>query len=268
MPEGHTIHRLARDLDRDLSGSEIAVTSPQGRFAAEAAELDGSRLATAEAWGKHLFLDWSQAGIVHVHLGLIGKMRRRRGCPDPGASVRMRLATDALCWDLTGPMVCALITGAERDGIVAGLGPDPLRDDADGDQFVASVLDSGRSLGVLLLDQSVIAGVGNVYRAEVLFLLGIDPRTRGRDLSPTAARALWDEIRRLLRIGVRLNRIVTRDPDEFDGPPSRLRSGDRLYVYKRETCRRCGGDLRTDTVGGRSIWSCEGCQPPADGSRD
>lgn len=263
MPEGHTIHRLARDLNRDLAGARLGASSPQGRFAEEAAELDGTTFAAAHAWGKHLFLEWSRAGLVHVHLGLIGKMRRRAGCPEPRDTVRLRLATDALCWDLTGPMVCALIPDAERQDIVAGLGPDPLREDADSDRFVEAIRGSGRSLGVLLLDQAVIAGVGNVYRAEVLFLLGLDPRTPGRALSEVQARELWDEIRRLLRIGVRVNRIVTRDPAEVDATPGKMRSADRLYVYKRDECRRCGADLRTDTVGGRSIWSCDRCQAAA-----
>lgn len=263
MPEGHTIHRLARDLNRDLAGSPLVVSSPQGRFAGEAGELDGALFESAEAWGKHLFLHWAEAGLVHVHLGLIGKMRRRRGLPEPRGSVRMRLTGDNLCWDLTGPMVCALIPGAERAEIVAGLGPDPLRADAEAERFVETVRASTRSLGVLLLDQAVIAGVGNVYRAEILFLLGLDPRTRGRDLSAAQARSLWDESRRLLRIGVRLNRIVTRDPAEAGVPHGRMGSGERLYVYKRDRCRRCHAKLRADRVGGRSIWSCDRCQASA-----
>ena len=101
MPEGNTIHRLARIHNRDFGGKRVRVSSPQGRFAKEAAKLDGRRFLTAEAYGKHLFHHWSGGLVVHVHLGMAGWFYRHRGRrPEPRPTVRMRLSTREIVSDL------------------------------------------------------------------------------------------------------------------------------------------------------------------------
>ena len=112
-----------------------------------------------------------------------------------------------------------------------------------------------------LIDQQVIAGIGNVYRAEILFLRGIHPLRPSSSLSADEIDGLWVEARRQLRRGVRLNRIVTTDPREIGRPLARIEGDDRLYVYHRSHCRRCGTELRTIEVGGRPLQFCPVHQP-------
>jgi endonuclease VIII len=262
MPEGHTIHRLARDLNATLGGRVVKAWSPQGRFADGAGLIDGNVLRKAEAWGKYLFCDVGSGQVLHVHLGLIGKFRRRRiPAPDPVGLVRLRLEGDEAVWDLSGPNRCELITPEERDGIVRGLGPDPLRRRNDVDRARTAFARSGRPVGAVVLDQRVIAGLGNVYRAELLFLCGIHPGRPASSLSDSEFDELWERSVQLLRVGVRTGRIVTTDPAEIGRPRSRMSDDDRLYVYHREICRRCGSAIATMPSGGRPIWYCPACQP-------
>jgi len=263
VPEGHTIHRIARDQNADLAGHRIAASAVQARFAAGAARLDGHVFEHAEAWGKHLFQWWEDLPeVLHVHLGLIGKWTRRASPPPlPVGEVRLRLEGPAHTWDLSGPMACALITPDEHDHIVAGLGPDPLRRDADPERFVTNVGSSRRAIGALLMDQDVVAGIGNVYRAELLNIVGIDPRREGRALTRDEVDRLWAETVRQLRLGVKRNKIVTMRTDELVRPVSRLRRGEGRYVYHQEACGRCGTPVVDHRIGGRRISSCPTCQP-------
>ena len=262
MPEGHTIHRLARDQRRDLRGRRVVASSPQGRFAEGAARLDGAVPTRIEAWGKHLFHHYDSGDVLHVQLGLIGKFRRRPSPPpEPVGVVRLRLEGDERTWDLSGPAICAVITPDDVDRRVAKLGPDPLRPDADPERFVARVRRSKKPIGALLLDQDVIAGVGNVYRAEFLFLAGIHPETAGSALTDEQVRELWDLAVEHLKAGVRRNRIVTVDPAEVGIPLSRITRADAVYAYHREQCLRCGDRLQRLEVAGRRIDACPTCQP-------
>ncbi len=262
MPEGHTIHRLARDHTRDLAGRTVAVSSPQGRFADRAATLDGRVLRGVEAYGKHLFYRWERDELVHVHLGLFGKFRRHTlPWPEPKATVRLRLATDELAVDLTGPTDCSLGTRVDRARLLERLGPDPLRADADPTLAIARWCRSKAPIGKLLLDQSVIAGVGNVFRAEALFVHGLHPERPGRSLGDDLAAALWVTIAAMLRQGVRDNRIVTVDPAEVGRPRSRITRADATYVYRQDTCRRCASPVRRWDLGGRWAYACPSCQP-------
>lgn len=263
MPEGHTIHRLARDIGRDLAGSVVAASSPQGRFADGAAEIDGSVLERMEAHGKHLF-GWFDHGVLHVHLGLIGKWRQRDVTEDPVGEIRLRIAGTEWAWDLSGPMTCAIVTPERHDEVTAGLGPDPLRRDGRAAAFVDGLSRRRTALGTALLDQSLVAGIGNVYRAELAFLCGIHPATPAHRIDADDARALWDEMSRLLRIGLKLNRIVTVDPSEVGARShAKVPSADRLYVYKRagEPCRRCGTPIERIELAGRKTWFCPADQP-------
>ena len=261
MPEGHTVHGLARDLSSTLRGTTVHASSPQGRFSAGAAAIDGAALERAEAWGKYLFCDFGTGEVLHVHLGLIGRFRRRPSPPpEPTGAVRLRLEGEQATWDLSGPTRCELVTPDEQDRIVARLGADPLRPDADVAAARALVGRTGRPIGSVVLDQSVIAGIGNVYRAEVLFLCGIHPDRPADTLTDDEFDRLWGRTVELLRVGLRLQRIVTTDPDEIGRPRSRMRAEDRLYVYHREICRRCGTSIATIVLGGRPIWFCPTCQ--------
>jgi endonuclease VIII len=262
MPEGHTIHRLAKGLRSTLGGTPVAAWSPQGRFSEGAALIDGNPLVRAEAWGKYLFCDFGIGQVLHVHLGLIGKFRQPVVAHDPPrGQIRLRLEGPDAVWDLSGPSRCELLSPDDRDRIVGQLGADPLRRGADPDQVRRAFRSTQRPVGAVVLDQSVIAGIGNVYRAEVLFLAGIHPARPAASLDPHEVDRIWAISVELLQAGVRLGRIVTTDPAEIGRPRSRMTADERLYVYHREVCRRCGSDITTLPIGGRPIWFCPTCQP-------
>lgn len=265
VPEGHTLHRIARDHGKLLVGRHVAVSSPQGRFA-DATLVDGQCLDRLEAYGKHLFYEWSNGMVGHVHLGLFGKFRVRRhepgATPEPIGMVRMRLATDEVTIDLAGPTACTIGDESDRASIVARLGPDPLRRDAKPQLALDRIATSRQAIGALLLDQSVMCGVGNVYRAEALFVNGIHPSRPGRDLDPVEAQALWTTVVAMLRQGVKDNRIITVDRRELDLPRGRrLRRGEATYAYKRDRCLRCGTPIESVELAGRPCYFCPTCQP-------
>ncbi|MFI1968179.1 Fpg/Nei family DNA glycosylase [Streptomyces cinnamoneus] len=267
MPEGHTIHRLAAD-HRDLfAGRPVRASSPQGKFADGAALIDGRVFETAEAHGKHLFLGFAGTGWVHVHLGLFGKYTLGGGqAPPPTETVRLRLASPDAHADLRGPTACALITDAEKQAMHDRLGPDPLRPEHDGEAAYARVSRSRSSVAALLMDQKVVAGVGNVYRAEVLFRHGVDPYRAGRDLTRAEWDAIWADLVELMREGVRNNRIDTVRPEhtpEAMGRPPRVDDhGGEVYVYRRAgmPCHVCGDAIRTAGLAARNLFWCPECQ--------
>jgi len=231
MPEGHTIHRLAHDHAADLAGRDVAATTRQVRFGPGAARLDGQHVVSAEAWGKHLFHQFGSGDVLHVHLGLIGTWVRRPADAAAGPNLRLRLAAGEVAWDLTGPMTCEVITPDDQAVVVATLGPDPLRPDADPEVMWDRIHRSTKPIGLLLMEQDVVAGIGNVYRSELLNIVGIDPRRRGQRIRRDEFDALWREAVRQLRLGVRRNAIVTMRTDELPRPAARLAKG--------EGARRC-----------------------------
>ena len=263
MPEGHTLHRLARTLNRTFAGTFPRASSPQGRFAASAAELDGLAYGEAYAHGKHLFVAFADETWLHVHLGLIGKFTVSALRPPRGA-VRLRLATDEVAADLRGPIVCALRTGDEIAAQIAQLGPDPLRSDADPELAWARIQRSRRSIAALLMDQKILSGVGNVYRAEVLFRARVDPFIPGRALSRADWEIIWSDLVALMPLGVRRGRIDTLEPDHLDlfraTQPGRRRG--RVYAYRRtgQPCYVCSNPIRTEVVAGRNLFWWETCQ--------
>ena len=262
MPEGHTLHRLALDLNKAFQGRILSVSSPQGRFAESAAQLDGTALVETTAHGKHLFCEFASETYLHVHLGLIGKFRITRPTPPRGA-VRVRLATVDQVADLRGPILCVLKSPAEVAAQIAELGPDPLREDADPKLAWARISKSRRSVAALLMDQRVLSGVGNVYRAEVLYRNRINPHRLGTELNRRSWNAIWADLRELMPQGVLDDRINTvRDehlPQLFG---LQGRRGRRNYVYRRtgQPCLVCGSAVRTEVVAGRNLFWCARCQ--------
>lgn len=261
MPEGHTLHRIARDHTKWFVGQHMAAYSPQGRFAAEATKLSGKKLVGVEAYGKHLFYRWHEGSLIHVHLGLYGKFRVfKNPPPEPRGAVRLRLIGTERAFDLNGPNRCALATQEDYDGVLQRLGPDPLREDADPELAWQKISHSRTAIGSLLLNQTVIAGIGNVYRAEILFILGIHPERPGHDIDRATFDRIWKLAVELLRIGVQHNRIITVDRETAGKALSRLNGSERLWVYKRPTCARCDSDIYYWELGARSIYACEKCQ--------
>jgi endonuclease-8 len=328
VPEGHTLRRLARQFGDVFGGQRLAVSSPQGRFTGGAALLDGHVLVAADAHGKHLFLHFDHSLVLHVHLGLygawsfggdstfagsssIGAPRRvgeqesfgdgdggrpYDGPPAPVGAVRVRLVGANGWADLRGATTCETITAAEAEAVLGRLGPDPLRNRrGDAGRFTASLQSRTAPLAALLMDQKVIAGVGNVYRAEVLFRRRLDPWLPGSGVPDAEARKLWRDVVAVMNDGVADGRIITTTPRYWtgNGTAGNGKAGkaapriavatapaasaavvrtdsypareDAHFVYKRNglPCRVCRTTVLIAELVGRKLYWCPSCQQPA-----
>jgi endonuclease VIII len=267
VPEGHTLHRLARLHQRKFGGQPVGVSSPQGRFADGAAMVNGRVLRRASAYGKHLFHHYTGGPIVHVHLGLYGaftdwELPAEQSQPLPVGEVRMRMIGAGFGTDLRGPAACEVLDEAQVDAVLARLGPDPLRRDADPARAWKRITKSRRQISALLMDQAVIAGVGNVYRNELLFRHRIDPYRPGKAVDESEFDALWADLVELMRVGYRRGKIHAVRPEHDSGAPSYAPGRPRTYVYRRagEACRVCGTTVLTAVVEGRNVFWCPTCQ--------
>jgi endonuclease VIII len=267
MPEGHTLYRLAADLTEAFAGGPVRVCSPQGRFDASAALVDGHVLESAESAGKHLFVRFANDRIVHVHLGLIGAFTLGTApAPPPVGAVRLRLESNTSFADLRGATTCELVDEDAMSSILLRLGPDPLRSDADAERAFARIRKSSKPIGALLMDQSVLSGVGNVYRAESLFRARLHPLTPGIKVSKRRWNSLWADLVDLMAEGVRTGRIDTVRPEHSPqamGRPARVDDhGGEVYVYRRQgqPCHVCGTTVATRILEGRNLFWCPRCQ--------
>jgi len=268
MPEGHTVHRTANQFNEQFAGKALTIDSPQGRFSAGAAMANGLILNRAFAVGKQLFLELQGGLFIRIHLGIYGKWRWYQGKAvakalqdEPVGQVRARFYTDTAMADLRGPTVCEVIVAEEADRVRDQLGPDPLNDDPSGlelARFIARVQRSKQPIGALLMDQAVISGVGNVYRAELLFRAGIDPYLEGNRLTEEQLRSIWKDAVALMQVGVATGFMITRD-DLFESDPSK---SERNFVYKREgqPCRICGHEVSIALMQARKLYWCGNCQ--------
>jgi len=341
MPEGHSVHRIARQFQRNFVGRPVTVSSPQGRFAEGAAMLSGRTPTTAQAVGKQMFLEFDEELWLRVHLGLygawdfageilvdptiasangrmgqtnqrgtdlaapedapvfddagenslasIGAPRRTRvrvrmseqtkgldeadGLEADDAQwpplvvgqVRARLLTDSTCADLRGPTACAVETPEQVAAVIARLGPDPLVGDPEENEerFVAAVRRRNVAIGQLLMDQAVVSGIGNVYRAEMLFRARLDPHTPGRAIPEELVRGLWRDWVGLLRMGVETGQMMTMDGLEGDAwRKAMAHRDDRHWVYHRAglPCRVCGTEIVLEEMQARKLYWCPSCQ--------
>ncbi len=300
MPEGHSVHRIARQFARHFVGEPVRASSPQGRFADGAALIDGRTMTDAKAVGKQMFLEFDDALWLRVHLGIygawdfasdrasgvpsIGAPRRTRlrmaeaekesvvddaalatFPPEPVGQVRVRLLTERAVADLRGPTACEVLDAAGVQRVIDALGPDPLVDDADAgeERMLARIRGRRVPIGLLLMDQSVVSGIGNVYRAEMLFRARLDPHVTGAALPDDLIRDLWRDWRYLLGVGVETGQMLTMDGLDEDGQRAALRNrADRHWVYKREglPCRICRTHIALEIAAGRKLYWCPSCQ--------
>lgn len=268
MPEGHVTHRLARALTSEFGGRPVSVTSPQGRFAEAAALLDGRTLDGADSVGKHLLVDFD-LGTIWIHLGLIGKFRFNTDFPPPNpTTLRLRLTDGRTAADLRGPQWCRLVTPSEREAVIADSGPDPIRTDADPERAWAATSRSRKPIAAVLMDQRAFAGVGNIFRAEVLHRHRIDPMLPARDLPRPVFDAVWSDLVMLMRAAVEVGRIDTvaddHTPEATGRDPRVDRHGGEVYVYRRADlpCHVCGTRVSSAELAGRNLYWCGVCQAP------
>ncbi len=262
MPEGHIAHFKVLEQTPHLLGSQLRLSSPNRRFETGAALLDASTVTSLQAYGKHIFYNFDARRVLHVHLGMDGSFAYHRNGNHNGrarSGAWLRVASPTLAFDLRNPKVCELIDATRRDRIIAALGPDPILVDTP-PRGLAAIRDVSRPVGEALVDQSVIAGVGNVYRAEILYACAIHPERQAATLSDDDLANIWSGAVRMLRAGVADGgriRTVERRRD------LKVRDSRTYYVYGQRFCARCGSLIRRWTLGAQLAYACETCQPLA-----
>ena len=260
LPEGHTIHRAARDHRRILVRQKIIVTSPQGRFSDGASILNGKICLAVEAFGKHLLYKFSNGYTLHLHLGLFGRIRNQKlPMPEPKGSVRVRLIGKTHLIDINGPTICEILDQKQVMALVGRIGPDVLRADANPDFAYDKIARSRAPIGRLIMDQSVMAGIGNIYRSEILWRQAVHPETPGKAIGRQAFDQIWSDARTLLAIGVERNAIVT----VFDGQSAKRGYREKYNIFEKANCPNCKGEIRRFEISGRRTFVCETCQPIA-----
>lgn len=287
MPEGHSIHRIARHFDEVFLNQQLKLSSPQGRFVDGAALLDGHRAVASEAYGKHWFLYFEHDLVLNVHLGMYGawtfggQQESSIGAPrkigeredhrdtaaeltEPRATTRVRIIGDRSWADLVGASVCRTLTIAEAQDVIDAIGPDPLRDDANPQRFYDVAAKTRRRIGAILMDQKTIGGIGNIYRAEGLFRLDLNPHTPANSLPADVHEAIWQDQVQLLGIGVQTGKIITTDPEHRPGIALQDAFPDHAnYVYQRhgQPCLVCSRDtIMVEALEARKLYWCTTCQ--------
>lgn len=263
MPEGHSIRHLATVHSYGFLGTTVQASSPQGRFAEGAALIDNRTMTDVTCKGKHLFFHFDD-DIVHIHLGLYGwfTTRKNKG-QDAKESTRLRITNKDYTSDLVGPTACEVFDNQRYLAKINSLGPDPLKADADAEEAWNNIKKSKKTIGQLLMDQSVIAGIGNVYRAELLFLSSQSPFVLGKELHRGKFDSLWRDSVRLLKVGAEDGKIKTVAAHHLTNDEVKLHGCTQTsYVYKRtgNPCRVCSSAVQADDMGGRTLYWCPNCQ--------
>jgi endonuclease-8 len=154
-----------------------------------------------------------------------------------------------------------LLDKSAYEKIIARLGPDPLQSDSNPDRAWQRIGKSRVAVGLLLMDQSVIAGIGNIYRTEILHHLKIHPRTPGAALTKRQFNRLWKTAADWLAIGVKHNRIITIDLKKLKRDPQKVPRGQLFRIYKKSVCPDCGGTIQRLQMASRKVFVCPVCQP-------
>lgn len=273
MPEGDTIFRTARTLSRALAGKHLerfeCAFAPLS-VAAENAQLVGRELTEVRAHGKHLLMYFAPELCLRTHMRMSGSWHIYRvGERWQRPRSEMRLLLQAGGFEAVAFLVheAELLSGRELQQVLERLGPDVLAPDFDSAQAATRVLEGGaRPICDVLLDQRVLAGIGNVYKSELLFLARVHPLRAAASVELATARALTANAHKLLRANVTAatgSGIVT-----YGGmrrTTGRSNPADRLWVYERggKPCRACGTPIVMERMGehARSTYYCPQCQP-------
>lgn len=250
MPEGDTIHRAAERINTALSGREIELAeapNPRSPLHRRAEELRGRKLEEAEGRGKHLLVHFSGGAVVHTHLGMNGKVFVAADGHLPYGRPWLTLASGRAVAAQTGAKLLRLTseTRARNDPALMQLGPDPLRPGFDATAAASRLREraAGREIGDAVLDQRIIAGIGNVIRNEALFRARISPFRKLEELSD-------DE----LELVVAENVGVMRE--------SMAKGRRPRAIYRARSCPRCGGPVSARGHGddNRTAYWCPVCQ--------
>ncbi len=252
MPEGDTIHRAADRLNSALAGRELELAeapNPRSPLHHRAAELPGRTFERAEARGKHLLVHLSGDAVIHSHLGMSGRWWVAADGRLPHGRPWLVLASGRAIAAQTGGKVLRLVTesSVRNNPVLRELGPDPLRSGFDVAEAAGRLrrAGAGREIGDALLDQRIVAGIGNVIRNEACFAAGISPWRAVDDLDDAEIEAVVAESERIMRASITSGRRPQR-----------------IYGSSRRACPACGGQIRSRGQGedNRTAYWCPVCQ--------
>ena len=262
MPEGNEIHRFAELHAAAFAGKRVQVDSPNGGFK-DAEILDGRRLLRVDAIGKHLGYNFGRDLILHVHLGMFGDFKQGKMplSPEKGA-LRLRIHTKTDWIELRGGTDTSVFTDAKWESLLKRLGPDPLIPGSDPKPAFEKIAKRNTSIGALLMDQSVIAGIGNIYRAELLYRARMHPLRPGKEVDLAALKAIWKDAQKLMSAGVRDTRYVTTLAKDRPHPRGPVLEDEEHYVYRRhgKPCFVCGTKIERAELATRTVYWCPYCQ--------
>jgi formamidopyrimidine-DNA glycosylase len=264
MPEGPQVARYARLQREILAGKRVRADSPNGRSDDVAQAIDGLKLVGIEAIGKHLLYDFGKERYLHVHLGRFGNFGDGpMPLPEVRGILRFRMYTTKHWFELRGAIAVESFDAEMRRSLIARIGPNPLDPQADAALAYAKISRSRSAIGLLLMDQTIVGGIGNIYRSEVLFMNGVHPQRPGSSIDERTWRGIWKDLVRLMEHGAVHGRIVTTRPADRDKPAGPVRRADRCYVYHRDglPCRHCGTLVVVGVIGNRKVYWCPEDQP-------
>ncbi len=262
MPEGHEIHRFAERHARAFAGKKVCVESPNGGFA-DAEVLNGRKLLEVVAIGKHLGYRFGKDLTLHVHLGQYGDFwDGLMPYPPAKGALRLRISTKTDWLELRGPTDCSIYSEEDWVKLAARIGPDPLHAEADPKRVYKTIVGKKTPIGVLLMDQSVIGGIGNIYRAELLYRARIHPDRPGRDVPQIALKRIWRDSVALMKDGMEDRRMVTTLAKDRPHRTGKALDEETHYVYRRQgkPCRVCGTEIESKPMAGRTVYWCPVCQ--------
>ncbi|KAL3147956.1 hypothetical protein ABBQ38_014251 [Trebouxia sp. C0009 RCD-2024] len=263
MVEGHGCHRVAHAHRKLLLGKRFVAKSPNGRFTEGAEAVHQQPLTRIEVHGKNLFYFFGEVQapkVVHIHFGMSGAFKTMT-LPGPETTETTRLTLENQDHNIIAHLSAMTVNLGDIDYYKdksSKLGPDPLREDADPERLWDKMKVSKKPVGGLLMDQTTVAGIGNIYRAEILFKAGVHPEQPGRTVSRESFETLWKHSVLLLQRGFKTGSIITVDEEEAKklGKP-----WTRRYVYNHNTCGRCGSPINTWDMQARTVYACQTCQP-------
>jgi endonuclease-8 len=292
MPEGNEIHRWAERHTAAFAGRPVRVDGPQGRFT-DADLIDGRKLQRVMAVGKHLGYDFGKDRILHVHLGLQGDFTEGSGpLAEVRGALRLRMwnakavkrpaepgvskphgwyseddgtghiAPEKVAWvELRGPMDCSVFSQEMWEKLLTRLGPDPLNGDGS-EKMIERIVKSKKAIGALLMDQEIAAGIGNIFRAELLFRARLNPFVTGSKVEDATLRSIWKDAGVLMKAGMVDRRIVTTKPSDRPHAKGKALKEEAHYVYRRQgrPCFVCGTKILTEVMAGRNLFWCPVCQ--------
>ena len=258
MVEGHSVHRVAGDQRKRLVGKRLKAVSPNKRFTEGAKAINGKKYERIIAIGKNLFAFFEGGHVLHIHFGMSGRWSifQKKNAPPTTPTTRLVMSDGKLVSHLS----CMTLTLYDSTSYLVKrnkLGQDPLDPEANSEVLWKKVNKSKKPISRLLMDQALFAGVGNIFRAEILFVSRTHPGILGKDMTYESFMRVWNSSVKLMRMSFETGRIMSMTAKEAKqmGCPHR-----RRYVYNQSKCLVCGGRISSFQENTRTVWACFGCQ--------